>query len=115
MKNEKWRLYVAVTRNDTMKVALDEPYSKASGTHILIYKRGKCPAGYKEIKDENIGLLSSADMEWLKDVNIEVMKLFSKKHEEEMERAGNKFLNDFERELEIERKKLSENQGRVGV
>lgn len=107
MKQEKWRLFVAPTRNDTMRAALDEAYSKASGTHILIYKKGKCPPGYKEMKDGNLELLPAADREWLNDVNMNVIAAFEKRHEAEQERANIKFLERFEKELEIERGKLS--------
>lgn len=106
MKTEQYRLYVAATRNDTIKAALDEPYSKASSTHILIYKRGKCPPGFKEMKEENLHLLSSADRDWLKEVNMAVIGQFVKKHEEEAEEAGKKFLEEFEKELEKERQKI---------
>ena len=107
MKQEKWRLFVAPTRNDTMRAALDEAYSKASGTHILIYKKGKCPPGYKEMKDENLNLLPTADREWLNDVNLNVIAAFEKRYAAEQERANMQFLERFEKELEIERGKLS--------
>lgn len=107
MKQEKWRLFVAPTRNDTMRAALDEAYSKASGTHILIYKKGKCPPGYKEMKDENLHLLPTADREWLNEVNLNVIAEFEKRHAAEQERANMKFLEQFEKELAIERGKLA--------
>ena len=110
VKKETWRLYVAATRMDTMKVALDEAYAKASGTHVLIYKQGKCPAGFKEIKEENIDLLPVADKEWLRSVNIEVTKQFLAAHEKEVQEAGKKFLERFGQELFNEREKLA-NQG----
>lgn len=111
MKTEKWRLFVAPTRQDTMKTALDEAYSKASGTHILIYRKGKCPAGYREMKDENLGLLPAADREWLNEVNMTVIAAFERRHAAEQERADRQFLAAFERELEEERRKLSEAGG----
>lgn len=110
-KMEKYRLFAATTRNDTMRTALDETYSKASGTHILIYKKGKCPAGFKEIKEPDIHLLPSADREWLREVNLVILKAFEKKYAEEEEKANKKFLNDFEKELESERRKLQEQGG----
>ena len=111
MKTEKYRLFVAATRNETIKAALDEAYSKASGTHVLIYTNGKRPAGFKEMKDNDLHLLPSADRDWLRDVNIEIMKAFEQKHAEEAEKAGKKFLEVFEQELEKEREKLAGNGG----
>lgn len=110
MKKEVWRLYAAATRRDTMKVALDEAYAKASGTHVLIYKQGKCPAGFKEIKEANIDLLPAADKEWLREVNIEVTRKFLAEHDKEVQKAGEKFLERFGQELSNEREKLA-NQG----
>ena len=111
MKTEKYRLFVAATRNETIKAALDEAYSKASGTHVLIYTNGKRPAGFKEMKDGDLHLLPSADRDWLREVNIEIMKAFEQKHAEEAEKAGKKFLEVFEQELEKEREKLAGNGG----
>ena len=111
MKTEKYRLFVAATRNETIKAALDEAYSKASGTHVLIYTNGKRPAGFKEMKDGDLHLLPFADRDWLREVNIEIMKAFEQKHAEEAEKAGKKFLEVFEQELEKEREKLAGNGG----
>lgn len=107
-RTERYRLFVAETRNDTMRTALDEAWSKASGTHVLIYKKGKCPPGFREMKDENLHLLPSADREWLNEVNALAAAEFLKKHEKEAERANLRFLSDFEKELEAERRKLAE-------
>ena len=112
VKKETWRLYVAPTRRDTMRTALNEAYAKASGTHVLIYKQGKKPNGFKEITDAEIELLPSADKEWLRETNLEVTKLFIAEHEAEVQRAGMKFLSEFERELAVEREKLAQ-QGSV--
>ena len=111
MKTEKYRLFVAATRNETIKAALDEAYSKASGTHVLIYTNGKRPTGFKEMKDGDLHLLPSADREWLNDVNIEIMRMFEQKHAKEAEKAGQKFLEVFAKELEKEREKLAKNGG----
>ena len=109
MKTEKYRLFVAKTTDEAIRAALDQSYSKASGTHVLIYTNGKRPPGFKEIRDEDsMRLLPSADRDWLKGVNLEVMKRFAAKHEKEIEEAGLKFLGEFEEELKKERAKLFE-------
>lgn len=107
MKAEKYRLYVAPFNQDTAKVALSEPYAKASKTHILLYKKGKKPDEYKEITDENINLLPAADRKWLQEINVRLIREFMRNHREEEERANKKFLEEFERELQIEKQKLT--------
>lgn len=107
MKAEKYRLYVAPFNQETAKVALSEPYAKASKTHILLYKKGKKPDEYKEITDENINLLPAADRKWLQEINVRLIREFMREHREEEERANKKFLEEFERELQIEKQKLT--------
>lgn len=107
MRAEKYRLYVAPFNQETAKVALSEPYAKASKTHILLYKKGKKPDEYKEITDENINLLPAADRKWLQEINVMLIREFMRNHREEEERANKKFLEEFERELQIEKQKLT--------
>lgn len=107
MRTEKYRLYVAPFNQETAKVALSEPYAKASKTHILLYKKGKKPDEYKEITDENINLLPAADRKWLQEINVRLIQEFVLNHREEEERANKKFLEEFERELQIEKQKLT--------
>lgn len=108
MKTEKYRLYVAPFTNETIKAALDEPYARASKTHVLIYKKGKGPDGYKEMKDEDAYLLPASDVKWLKEVNIVLMEKFLLEHREKSEKAEAKFIKEFERELQAEREKLAQ-------
>lgn len=110
MKTEKYHLYIAPFNQESVEVALSEAYSKASKTYVLVYKKGKKPEGYKEITDENVHLLPKADRKWLLEVNVEVMKAFVEKHKQEAERAQKNFLEEFERELDNERKKLQERE-----
>lgn len=107
MRAEKYRLYVAPFNQETAKVALSEPYAKASKTHILLYKKGKKPDEYKEITDENINLLPAADRKWLQEIDVRLIREFMREHREEEERANKKFLEEFERELQIEKQKLT--------
>lgn len=107
MRTEKYRLYVAPFNQETAKVALSEPYAKASKTHILLYKKGKKPDEYKEITDENINLLPAVDRKWLQEINVRLIREFMLNHREEEERANEKFLEEFERELQIEKQKLT--------
>lgn len=104
---KKYHLYVGVLNTKTIQQAMEESFVRASQTHILIYKEGECPEGFKEITDENIYLLPSADIKWLCEVNIELMKQFRADHEEECRRAEEQFVKDFETELEAEKRKLS--------
>ena len=105
---ERYHLYAAAFNRETAEIALNEPYSKASKTHILIYRKEGCPEGYKEIKDADVFMLPSTDQQWLGEVNKMLIQRFLIEHREERERADKKFLEELERELENERRKLSE-------
>ena len=105
-KTERFRLYAAAFNKETAEIALNEPYSKASKTHVLVYK---------EITDENIYLLPVSDREWLGEVNQVIMQRFLLEHRAEEEAANKRFLEEFERELEIEREKLSHGLSEQGV
>ena len=107
MTEEKYHLYVAPFNNETAQIALNEKYARAASTHVMIYKTGgECPKGYKEMTDADIHLLPTESLKWLREVNGAIIQQFVKDRMEEQERANKKFLEEFERELEIEREKL---------
>ena len=108
MRTEKYRLYAAPFNTETATVALSESYSRATKTHVLIYKRGKCPDGFKEMTDDTIHLLPSADRKWLLEMNMALIQEFVQKDADRKESANKKFLEEFEKELEKERLTLSQ-------
>lgn len=110
MKTEKYHLYVAPFNEETAGIALNEAYSKATKTHILVYRKGKCPDGYKELKEENLHLLPASDVKWLKEINMLLIQQFMMKNREREERANQKFFSEFERELQVEREKLKQQE-----
>lgn len=110
MKTERYRLYVGVMGKENIQTALNEAYSRATKTHILIYKKGKCPDGFKEMREEDTYLLPASDIQWLKEVNMTLMQEFLKKNQAKEERAERKFLDEFEKELQIEREKLAKQE-----
>ena len=107
MKTEKYRLFVAPFNSETAKEALDEPYARATNTHVLIYKKGKKPDGYKEMKDADLHFLPQKDRKWLQDVNMILMQMFLVENQEKSKEADKKFFAEFEKELEKEREALS--------
>lgn len=113
MKTEKYRLYIGTLTEANINLALNEAYSRAMRTHVLIYKKGKAPDGFKEITDVDVFRLPVSDQKWLQEVNVEVMRLFLKQHAEEERKAERKFLTEFEKELAKEREKLAQ-QARDG-
>lgn len=110
MKTEKYRLYVGVMNKENMQIALNEAYSMARKTHILIYKKGKCPNGFKEMKPDESYLLPANDQKWLKEVNMELISQFILKNKEKEEKANKKFFEEFEKELQVEREKLAQQE-----
>ena len=113
MKTEKYRLYIGTLTEANINIALNEAYSRATRTHVLIYKKGKAPDGFKEITDVDVFRLPASDQKWLQEVNVEIMRLFLKQHAEEERKAERKFLTEFEKELAKEREKLAQ-QARDG-
>lgn len=113
MKTERYRLYIGTLTEENVTVALNEAYSRATRTHVLIYKKGKKPDGFKEVTDVDVFRLPVSDQKWLQEVNTEIMRLFLIRHAEEEKRAERKFLTEFEKELEKEREKLAQ-QARDG-
>lgn len=107
MKTEKYRLFVAPFNSETAKAALDEPYARATNTHVLIYKKGKRPEGYKEMTDADLHFLPQKDKKWLKEVNMIIMQRFLMENQEKANEANAKFFEEFEKELEKEREALS--------
>lgn len=106
MKEERYHLYVGMLNPISIKIGLDEAYSKVTKTHVLIYKKGECPKGFKEIAGADYYRLPMSDRKWVQEANAAIMRLFLMEHREEEERAGKKFLEDFERELQKEDEKL---------
>lgn len=113
MKTERYRLYIGTLTEENVTVALNEAYSRATRTHVLIYKKGRKPDGFKEVTDVDVFRLPVSDQKWLQEVNTEIMRLFLIQHAEEEKRAERKFLTEFEKELEKEREKLAQ-QARDG-
>lgn len=106
MKEEAYYLYVGMLNPESIKVGLDESFSKVTKTHVLVYKKGKCPNGFKEISGVDYYRLPMSDRKWVQEANTAIMRLFLMEHKEEEERAGKKFLEDLERELQKEDEKL---------
>ena len=111
MKTEKYRLYIGMLNPANINTALNESYSRATRTHVLIYKRGKSPEGFKEMTDMDLFRLPASDRKWLQEINTEIMRDFVIRHAEEEKRAERKFLDQFAKELEKEREKLSKQGG----
>lgn len=107
MKTEKYRLFVAPFNSETAKIALDERYARATKTHVLIYKTGKKPEGYKEMTDADLHFLPQKDRKWLQEVNMVIMQKFLMENREKANEANAKFFEEFEKELEKEREALS--------
>lgn len=107
MTEERYHLYVAPFNKETAQAALNEQYARATHTHVMIYRtNAECPKGFKEMTDDDVHLLPADSLKWLKETNNVIIQAFITQRMEEHERANKKFMEDFERELEIERQKL---------
>lgn len=107
MTEERYHLYVAPFNQETAQIAMNERYARATPTHVMIYRTNpECPEGFKEMTDEYVHLLPADSMKWLQETNSVIIQQFIARRMEENERANRKFMEEFERELEIERQKL---------
>lgn len=107
-KVEKYKLFAAICNADTMRIALETPYSRVSNGYILLYKQGDAPAGYKEMTPEILEILTDDEKKWLKDVNLAIIQLFLQEHKEEARKGMLAFGKRFERELQSEVEKRTE-------
>lgn len=106
MRTERYRLYAAKNTEKNASYAFEVDYFRITEHYILVYKRGKSPEGYKEIRESDTGLLSESDLAWLRETNIAIMQDYMVRHDTECRRAQEKFLSRFRKELEAERKKI---------
>lgn len=107
-KVEKYKLFAAICNAETMRIALETPYSRVSNGYILLYKQGDAPAGYKEMTPEILEILTDDEKKWLKDVNLAIIQLFLQEHKEEARKGMLAFGKRFERELQSEVEKRTE-------
>lgn len=107
MTEERWHLYVAPFNAETAQIALTERYSRAAATYVIIYRTNpETPEGYKEMTEDDLGLLPTEALKWLREVNVVIIQAFINEKMEEQERANRQFQEEFERQLQIEREKL---------
>jgi hypothetical protein len=103
MKSETYKLFLAPYSESAMEKAMEMPFSRATNHYVLIYKRGNKPGPeFKQLGLPQIRLLGKRDMEWLQEVNTEIAMDFLRRHSTEEKRAAEKFLTDFQKELETE-------------
>lgn len=107
MEEVRYHLYVAPFTQETAQIALNEKYARATPSHVMIYNtNSECPAGYKEMTEDDLHLLPDDSLKWLYETNNVIIQQFVAMRMEEQERANKKFLEEFEKELEIEKQKL---------
>lgn len=107
MRSETYKLFLAPYSVSALETAMSVPFSRATNHYVLIYKRGNRPsAEFKQMGLEQIRMLGKRDMEWLHDVNMEIATDFLRRHSAEEKRAAEKFLQEFQNELEAEKEKL---------
>ena len=112
MRSETYRLFVAAYSVDAMETAISMPYSRATNQYVLIYKRGNRPSpAFKQMGLEQIRMLRKSDLEWLQGVNAEIAMDFLRRHSDEEKRAAEKFLEEFQRELEAEKTSMKGGEG----
>lgn len=106
MTEERYHLYLAPFNSETAQIALNEKYARATPDYVMIYNKGECPEGYKEMTEEALHLLPKDGLKWLNEVNLLVIQEFTKERMDEIERANRRFMEAFENELKAEREKL---------
>ena len=104
----KYRLYAAIADQSTVKTAMEAQYSRINGKYALVYKRGKAPAGFKEITGKIMELLTDTDRQWIQETNANIMMRFAAEHEEAQRKGIRKFAKRFEDELKAEREKMED-------
>jgi hypothetical protein len=102
MEEVRYHLYVAPFTQETAQIALNEKYARATPSHVMIYNtNSECPAGYREMTEDDLHLLPDDSLKWLYETNNVIIQQFVAMRMEEQERANKKFLEEFEKEQAV--------------
>lgn len=106
MKTKSYKLYAAPVNPDTMSIAMNTPYARICGRYALVYKTGRCPAGYKLVVEPILSILSDDDRKWVDEVNTEILENFAIEHQESVRKGVMVFADRFESALKTQREEM---------
>ena len=106
MKTKSYKLYAAAVNPDTLRVALNTQYARVCGRYALVYKTGRCPAGYKLVTEPTLSILSDDDRKWVNEINTEILENFAIEHQESVRKGVMVYADRFESALKTQREEM---------
>ena len=105
-----YRLYAMQTSQESIAAAISEKYSRATATpapgYVLIYTDKSAPESAKEITNDNLRLLTDADMQWLDECNAMILAEEMAKEQPKMMDMLSERVAALEAELERQKQEI---------
>lgn len=107
---KKYRLFAMPATSESIATAINEKYSRATATpapgYVLIYTNKTAPKNAKEISDDNLRLLTDADMQWLDECNAMILDAEAAKNQPKMLAMLSERVAALEAELERQKTEI---------
>lgn len=105
-----YRLYAAVANPETIRIAMSAPYARICGGYALVYKTGRCPAGYRAMDESGISILPEDDKKWVEEVNWAILNQFAEEYKESVKKGVEVFADRFDAALKTQREEMEAEQ-----
>ena len=109
-KNGSYRLYIMDSDKEGQIEATQHMFAKIHKGYVLIYETS-APFHSAELTDQEIISLPEDDKEWLMKCNQIILNNFVLANQDLLDSGREKFLQEFERELEKEMRKREKAYG----
>lgn len=109
-EKEKYSLYIMNADREGYEEAGRHRYARIRRGYVLIYTATQ-PIHSAELTDQEIVVLPKEDKDWLNYCNQLLIANFIKDNQELLESSREKFIEEFERELQKEQRKREEAYG----
>lgn len=108
MKVKAYKLYAAAVNPETIRIAMSAEHARICGRYALVYKTGRCPAGYKLVTEPTLSILSDDDRKWINEVNGAILEEFAIEHQESVRKGVMVFADRFDAALKTQREEMEE-------
>lgn len=106
-----YRLYALPPTWDSILLAVNERFSRATPSYVLIYTAGKQPDGSQQITEDNQKLLSSDDQTWLLESGAMILAEEAAKQQPILMQNLSERVGALEKELERRQREIERKGG----
>lgn len=92
-----YKLYAMEATYDNVLVATKEKYYRITADYILVYSAGEAPENSVEFTDDDSVRLSDSEMQWLFDINVELLQEQIAKETPQIVERLSAYLNQLEK------------------